>query len=268
MQQAIQIAEEIASDNTSGSSIIVDKIIALLNLCQYGRFGHLTKDQLRQIVEVLKKIDNSLRIVHHFLHHYEISLDAAGDDFYSYIGEYYEKWKDVNHQIAHNLSQLVSLENKKILLHSNSGTVLQALKLLHADGVNFSVIQTESRPMMEGREEAQKLSMLGIKVDFICDAAVGTEVNNADICLLGADVFTATEFVNKIGSAAICQAANYYNKPVFVACDSRKWIDNLDHVKLLNPAKELWGEDDPNINIKNYYFETIPRDLTNSIVHE
>ena len=59
-----------------------------------------------------------------------------------------------------------------VFTHCHSSTVTKMLAKAKTDGVNFSVICTETRPAYQGRITAKELVDLGIDTTFIVDSAV------------------------------------------------------------------------------------------------
>src|SRR5262249_53326689 len=111
-------------------------------------------------------------------------------------------------------------EGASVLTHSRSSTVLTALLEAKQAGRSFTVVATESRPMLEGRSLAASLSSKNITVTLIADGAAALAMSKIDIVLLGADKLTPRDVINKIGSRMVALAARERNLPVYVLCDT------------------------------------------------
>jgi translation initiation factor 2B subunit (eIF-2B alpha/beta/delta family) len=281
MDQFIKAVDKILRDNTSGSGDLLSSLITSLgDLLD----RHKSTDPLdaAYIGEELKRIRDGkpvFMVMQHFIRKFILflgeksSVTASGAKLF--IDTYSEEWKDVNERIWKNLQQFVDLAGKTILLHSNSSTVTSLFGHLQASTSGIRLIQTESRPAMEGRIQGSRLAGLGFPIALISDASVFRYMQQADIAILGADAVFPEFFINKAGSHAIAMACKEYNKPSMVVCDSRKlWFNK--HVQSASvtgfdqpaPAGELWNDPPGNISPENYYFEKIHNSLISWFVFE
>ena len=177
--------------------------------------------------------------------------------------------------IAEKASQIISAnvpENGKILIHSYSSTVLDALKQAYDDGRRFEVITTESRPLFEGRTTAKELADHGIPVSLVTDAASAYFAAGADMVLLGADsLFADGSVVNKAGTYSIVLAAAYHGAPVYVLAGLSKvnLRSFFSHVLLEEKdTREVWENAPENVTVRNLYFDLTPKFFINGIITE
>ena len=166
-------------------------------------------------------------------------------------------WAHIDERIALEFLEKVDLNSKTVLLHSNSRTVTTLLQVAKTQGIGCKIIQTESRPALEGRIQAGKISVMGFPVTLIADAAVALYIPKTDMAILGADSIGTSHFVNKIGSHSIALACKEKLKPVYVLADERK---NSDHRirEEIKSEQELWSNAMKGIKVENYYFESVP----------
>ena len=95
-----------------------------------------------------------------------------------------------------------------VFTHCHSSTVTKMLAKAKADGVDFRVICTETRPAYQGRITAKELVSLGIDTTFIVDSAARTFMGDVDVAFVGADAITSEgNVVNKIGTSGIAVIA-------------------------------------------------------------
>ncbi len=114
---------------------------------------------------------------------------------------------------------------KNILTHSKSRVVLEILKEAYNKTGNFHVYVTESAPDQAGILMAKELKEIGIETTLILDAAVGLVMEKIDFVLLGAEgVVESGGIINKIGSSTIGLCARMFNKPVYIAVESFKFV--------------------------------------------
>ena len=161
-------------------------------------------------------------------------------------------------------------ERAKVLTHSRSSTVLAALLEAKRAGRSFIVTATESRPMLEGRSLAASLSSEGINVTLIADSAVALALNKVDMVLLGADKVTPRDVINKIGTRLIALAARERDVPVYVLCDTSKFISEeyYETIREMKDPGELWEDPPSGVEPENSYFEPTPIDFFAGIVTE
>ena len=135
----------------------------------------------------------------------------------------------------------------RILTHSFSGTVYAAIRA-SAERRPIEVIATESEPGGEGRELVQKLTAEGIPATLIADR----EIPSCDAVWVGADTVAKEFFVNKVGTLAIAKAAEERGIPLFVLCDSLKFLpEGREYPESTNPS-----------------FEKIPRRYVRAVITE
>jgi ribose 1,5-bisphosphate isomerase len=121
-----------------------------------------------------------------------------------------------------------------VMTHSASATVREAL--LH--GEPSRVVCTVSQPQEEGRPFAADLADQGLAVDLVADEDAARAVATANLLLLGADtVFADGSLVNKVGTAALAEAARAADVPVVVAFETFK----LAPFESVEEALEAWG---------------------------
>ena len=129
-----------------------------------------------------------------------------------------------NDKISKSFMQ--TIKNRiNILVHGFSQTVLQALLYAHKKELNFTVYVTESRPDNSGEIFARKLKEFGITNELILDNAVGFIMGKIDCVVVGADAVVENGgIINKMGTFTISICAKFFKKPVYVLCESLKFL--------------------------------------------
>ena len=161
-----------------------------------------------------------------------------------------------------------------IFTHCHSSTVISILKYAKQKGKKFEVINTETRPLYQGRKTAEELSRLGIRITTITDSAAkdaltkGGEIKKANVVLLGADAILKNgDVINKIGSGMFAEIAYYEKVPVYICANS--WKFSSRNVKIEERSfKEIWKNAPKNVKIKNPAFEVIDKKYITGIVSE
>ena len=268
--------EKIRDDHYSGSAEILQQYIDLIK-------HHYKKGDLRSsfdrnfIIKNLKQLAknhptyfvySAIKVIQSGKTEWDINLS-------NFLKEYELHWKDANTMIAAQTESHFQLVQKTILLHSNSSALKSLFRLHRPDAAKIRLIQTESRPQLEGRVQAKFLAGLGYNVTLITDASVALYADMIDMVLLGADAVYKDFFVNKTGSHLIALVSQEHGIPLYVLADSRKiWI-NQDYSRLsqtiseeLKPSDEIWEDPPAGIRPENYYFETIPNKWVDLFITE
>ncbi|MEM0372857.1 MAG: S-methyl-5-thioribose-1-phosphate isomerase [archaeon] len=164
-------------------------------------------------------------------------------------------------------------EDSVVMTHCHSSAVMRVLKKARQEGKKFRVIACEARPLFQGRITAAELSGYGIPVTLIVDSAMRSYVNDADLCLVGADAITADgHVVNKIGTSMLALAAHEARTEFGVASELLKF--DPDTVSgALEPieerdAKEVWGEKHKNVTVENPAFDVTPPEYISFVLTE
>ena len=176
-------------------------------------------------------------------------------------------------RIAEYGSQLIA-DGDKVMTHSYSSTVVAALKAAFTKHRNIEAITSRSGPGRTGEGLARELSLCGILVTFIDDAAVGLYLSTVNKVVVGADRVCADgKVVNGIGTYQLAVAAERADVPVYVLCETLKFDPRLrgDEVDLeekgMGEVVEP-GRLPPEVKVKNPCFDITPLELVTGIVTE
>jgi len=116
-------------------------------------------------------------------------------------------------------------DGARILVHSRSRTVFATLKEAHQMKKRLSVYVTECASNDSGRLMKRDLDSIGIPCTLVLDASVGYILEQVDLVMFGAEgVVESGGIVNKIGTYTIAICAKMLNKPVYVLCESFKFV--------------------------------------------
>jgi len=158
-------------------------------------------------------------------------------------------------------------KNCVIYTHCHSTNVVKALIYAKNKGKKFSVINTETRPLYQGRKTASELSKSGVGVTTFVDSAMSEAIEKSDLVLLGSDAILKSGVINKIGSEAIAILAKEYKKPLYIVADS--WKFSPKNIKIEErDFHEVWKQAPKNIKIRNPAFELIPKKYIKGVVSE
>ena len=269
------------SDNSTGSAELLEQYIELL-LYWIDRGGLETPKDKSFLMDQIKRLQDrhkSLFVLLHFTFRVIPLLNASGEDWIramaAFLNEYRENWTGVNIRLAMQAGGAIDLHQKLVLCHSQSSAVKEVFDAYKGNRKKVRIIQTESRPILEGRIQAVTLSKLGYEVKLVSDSGFARHLDRINTILLGADAIFREHFVNKSGSYNICLAAKNAGIPVYVLADSRKFWFSLppehretQYTENKKPGAELWKEAPPGLDIENYYFEKVPVNWVDGFITE
>jgi len=186
---------------------------------------------------------------------------------------------DVNKHFDTTMDKIAKIGAKKIInksivfTHCHSNTVLAIFKEAKRKGKNFTVHNTETRPLFQGRKTAQELSRANIPVKYFIDSAARLALKNADLMLIGADAITSEgKVVNKIGSELFAEIAEKWDIPVYSCANSWKFdpktVFGYEEEIEKRGTREVWSTAPKGVTVDNHAFEKINPDLITGIISE
>lgn len=271
-KQSDESINQIAADSTSGAAEILRRaggVFSLLNTWEIWQAPTNLEEARQAVIEACVALVRAQPHMSPLLRLASVGISAARtatgarealksaeDAALRFIGNA----ERAAHAAAVQAATLIR-SGATVLTHSRSSTVLAALVEAKRAGIDFSVVATESRPVLEGRALAQALASQDIRVTLIADAAASLAMDQVDFILVGADAITPQNLVNKIGTRMIALAAREGGLPVYAVCDTSKFI-GADYccrsVRNEGSATELWPDAPRGVLVVNRYFEPIP----------
>ena len=258
------------SDNSTGSAELLEQYIELL-LYWLGKGDLQTLKDKTFLMDQIKRLQENhktLLVLLHFSLQAIQLLNNSREDWdhilLDFLKEYRLTWTDVNTRVAKQAASVIDLNQKLILCHSQSSAVREIFNQYRGNKKKVKIIQTESRPILEGRIQAVNIRKLGFEVKLVSDTGYARHLDRINMILLGADAIFRDYFVNKSGTYNICLAGKNAGIPVYILADSRKFWFSLppehrerQYIENKKPGAELWKDPYPGIDIENYYFEKI-----------
>ncbi|MFW6233547.1 MAG: hypothetical protein ACOC3Z_02705, partial [Nanoarchaeota archaeon] len=178
-----------------------------------------------------------------------------------------------SHEEINKLTFKLIKNNSVIFTHCHSSTVIKALIYAKNKGKKFTIYNTETRPLYQGRKTSKELTKAGIKNYMFLDSELGIALSNeqgtkkTNIIFLGADALLKKGVVNKIGSEVIARIAKQEKIPVYILADSWKYTNKKVKMEKRN-FKEVWKNKTPKIKINNFAFELIEKKYITGIITE
>ncbi len=274
--------EEIANDATSGASAVTRFAAKRLSeLAESsaaedpGAFWDELLDASRELVAAKREMASIVNLVGRVLAATEriilsgLSPDAARQAVILETSKTWEFGEMLLDDLGGEGARLVP-EGGTVATLSASESVRAILVAATADGRQFDVLLSESRPHLEGTTFARALREVGIRSTLVVDAALPRLVRDAGLVLVGADSVSEDEFVNKVGTFPLALAAREAGVPLYVAALGDKFLPrglrgSPDRAR--DPDEVLKGAP-PGVTPENRYFEAVPLDLVRGIVTE
>lgn len=265
--QAQALLREVEQDTHSGASQL-----ALTTLRQLHRYVSQQPAAIRlePLLAALAKARPSMVVIGNSIARLQRTLAQNPQSAEEAVQALIIELESATSQLITHARALVQHGNT-ILTHSASSVVLQCLTQLARDGVEFSVICTQSSPGFEGHGLASALARQGVPVTLITDAQAGLFMPRADLVFTGCDCWLADHhFINKSGTLLVALAARHAGTPFWVLADtfrdSPATVDTIDLEEM--PADELQGPGESGITVRNIYFEPVPDNLVTGRVSE
>lgn len=163
--------------------------------------------------------------------------------------------------------------NTAIFTHCHSSSVVSIFQKAKSQKKKFSVLNTETRPSLQGKITASELARLKIPVTIHIDSAARLALMESDIMIIGADAITSEgSVINKIGSGMFAEIADRHGIPLYVC--SHSWKLDPRTIKGYNEpiekrnASEVWKNPPRGVKISNTVFEEIDSKLIEGIISE
>jgi ribose 1,5-bisphosphate isomerase len=199
-------------------------------------------------------------------------VEALSQNVIANASQFLKDLEDSKEQIAEIGAKRIR-DNSVVFTHCHSSTVTRLLAKAKADGKNFKVICTETRPAFQGRITAKELVDLGIETTFVVDSAARNFMGEVDVVIVGADAITSEgNVVNKIGSSGIAVLAHEARVPFYVVSELLKFDPTTlqgecEKIEQRNPI-EIWCEAPQKLTVRNPAFDVTPSRYIHGIICE
>ena len=272
----MELFSEIINDNTSGSGSLLKKLEDALFLYAASQ-KEIRTSFLADELNRLRLHFPQFALFQHFIGETIGLLSReeilSGNALKKFLTHYREKWLGTQEKAGQQLMQQIPLDNKNILLHSNSSAIYTLVKQITQQQQKPVIWQTLSGPVNEGKNQAEKISELGIEVHLFHEDALSKFIPHIDLAVFGADFVTETFFINKTGTLPLSLMMQHAGKPVYVLAEERKIFPEkvLKENHILEEPPKPDGEIAiglKNITLHNYYFENIPLTLVKHVFTE
>lgn len=162
-------------------------------------------------------------------------------------------------------------DNGIVFTHCHSSTVISGLIQAHKQGIRFTVHNTETRPLYQGRITACQLAKAGIPVTHWVDSGGYSAIRQSDIVFFGCDAIYTDGIANKIGTAIFCETSKAHGVPTYVCAHSMKFDPrSLEGERIIEerPANEVWTKPPKKVVVMNPAFDIISPDSVDALLTE
>jgi ribose 1,5-bisphosphate isomerase len=166
------------------------------------------------------------------------------------------------------------LSGTTVFMYSMSSTVWRIFRQAKAQGREFRVMVTESRPAKEGLWTVTEMEKYGIPVSVSIDACVGELIPSCQAVFVGADVISSTgHALCKVGTYPTALVAKARGVPFYVAADTLKFdTSTLAGLPYRNEAirrEEVLDQTYPAAaEVVGHIFDETPPELISAIITE
>ncbi|MEA2097784.1 MAG: hypothetical protein U9P70_01775 [Patescibacteria group bacterium] len=184
-----------------------------------------------------------------------------------------------------NGTKLIESMTKKtrtlnIFTHCYSSGVRSILEKTDNRNIDFKIFNIETRPVLQGRTAAKKLSDIGISVTMCLDSAAPFIISNKsdrkldiDLVLIGADSISLNgSAMNKTGGYSMSLSAFHEKIPFYVVTSLlkvKKGFSSFIDIPIETKSfREIWPEAPMGVNIMNLAFDTIPSEFITGFITE
>ncbi len=279
MDECARALQAIREDNTSGASELVHRAVQCVVLFSETSGDPSPSRFQRDLLVFMQKLIASQPAMAPFLNLANVvlmNIENAGD-----VGSMKEAIVEAAHAFLRGLREIprriaihvnrILGENPRILTHSYSSTVFEAICFASSQGRKVEVICTEARPALEGAKLAKKLAAEGVEVQLAVDSAAPSLLGQVDLLLTGGDALSPQGLVNKVGTYGLAVAARTHGVPFYALCGTDKILSGelgqRVRIEPKDPA-EVLPIPHPGVEVVNRYFDITPVEFLSGVITE
>lgn len=272
-----ETAEEIADMQTHSSSEVTVKAARALRsvtdrefptVDEYLRTLERNSSALRRANPSHASLHNTQReIVETVRESERETVTEAQERTLAVIDDVIDRIKGSKERAATEAGSLLE-SGQTLLTHDYSTTVLSAIESAVADGAEFTVYVTESRPLFLGRKTARQLAEYdAVETKLVVDSAVGTCLTECDRVLVGMTCIVEGTLYNRVGTYPLAATAADADVTMMSVGSAAKIIEEGFRFENKNRvASEVMREPSQGFEIENPAYDATPVRLLDNVV--
>jgi len=258
---------EIAADSRSGATALAERAAALLTAAQ-----SLPAEELPALCVALAKAQPAMAPLLRLANAVLLAAESHPASNAATRAAAKEFMSDLRRHAAQASRQGATvLPDGRVLTHSSSSLVAEAILGAHAVGRRIEVFCTESRPGFEGRALAARLAAAGVLVTLVVDAAAPALLSQCDLLLMGADTVCAAGLVHTVGTLGLALAARFHGVSTYALATGEKLLPRACGDQPPVPERdpdEVLPDAPPGVTPLNFYYDLTPHSLLDGIITE
>ncbi len=267
--------QKIKNDSINGSTIIVSKIIDLIQQLLSEDLDFQISD-VEKMLKIFLTAHPTMAILVNFSNDFLIFLEKKdirkkedNECIQIFLDQYTETQTQLHQKIQeYFIKQFSSISS--IATYSTSGTVKGCLEVLYEYNQQMKVYCAESRPKNEGALLAKELSKIGVQTYLTTDASFFSQIEQYHVIVVGADAITRNGVINKMGTYPLANLAKSFNISFYCVTSTNKFMPyeySMPDEEHKN-SDEILSENGFHLKISNYYFDTTPKQLFSGYITE
>jgi translation initiation factor eIF-2B subunit alpha len=248
-------------------------------LLKDNKVSESVKDLIDGLITLVKTKPN-INGINHYFNHLLLKLDPDNQPpvLKELLEVYQKRWKNVDRKTALEAYNLLALKDEpSILIHGQEKSITSLLELMVVNQLKATIYQTLSRPNLIGKEQAEKIALIGYETQLIDDHAIGTIMAEVDYVLIGCELVLHNDFICSAGTHTLLATAQFYKRPVYVLADSRRILNAkyfpqnvLSNIigEGKKSAKTIWKNPPDGIKINVFEKEQCPNYLVEKFIFE
>ena len=265
----IQGATNVALEGVKAFSIYSEEVYSSFKSdSEYLEHLNIRAQEVRHVRITEPALANGLMFVLKQIqvHGHENSVQA-GEKYQQILADAKMKTAEVGAELIQN--------DSTVMTHCHSSFVNEILWRAKDLGRKFRVVNTETRPLYQGRKTVKKLRSKDIEVIHVVDSAMWWAMQkfDVDVILTGADAVTVEGVaLNKIGSRLLALSARELHVPLYVCTSLLKYnsetvLGKKSEIEMRESA-EIWPDHPAGVAVYNPAFETIASQYISAYVTE
>lgn len=249
----------VARDRSSGAAQVALQAVKVAE-AWHTRHPNPSETQCEELALRLLRLHSSMAPILRLANEVALAADGAdrGKALAAALGNFRRGLEGSRRRIArHFCGALEKPSGAPAATYSYSSTVASALSAARARVAG--VLVAECGPAREGRITARLLARARMRVEYASDAAWLSLLPSCRLLVLGADAVLSHAFVNKIGTRAAYLVAREAGVPVWVLCDSTKFLPGELAAPFWRPsegpASQLWTGAPRSVEVRNPLIE-------------